>query len=100
MKAMPDDEKQAWTEAGQPEIAGDYTIPLFTGPVEAERDALRELVACRLYGDQFRQLTRGMNAHAAEDAANDYGLRWGAAWKRAISIVASRDAAMAQGVKS
>jgi hypothetical protein len=29
MKAMPADEKEAWIEAGQPEIAADYTIPLY-----------------------------------------------------------------------
>lgn len=29
MKAMPADEKEAWKEAGQPEIVEDYTVPLY-----------------------------------------------------------------------
>jgi hypothetical protein len=38
MKAMPADEKAAWIEAGQSEIAADYTIPLYAA------DQVREAI--------------------------------------------------------
>lgn len=36
MKAMPADEKRAWVEAGQPEAAEDYTVPLYATPQPAK----------------------------------------------------------------